>query len=331
MKKNLFKLSTLALAFLLAAAVPAKPASASFTFGSSAQEEAPAAQEAPAQEEAEVPAAEEETETVTEEAKAPAEEAAQTEAAEEAPAAQEETEAVTEDTEAPAEEAAETKAAPAAAAEAAPAGFSEAFETLIPKFEEILESASKWSKKKAPQTLADFPVLPDDYQGVYAWMGGKTATFTVTDSAYTVETEAPAFLNVQDQATAYFKDMSTLPLTRTSETFFSADKAGAAAHEAADFWRVDLSAQPYSLKTDSILWDVNAGLSIASSGLFGPAGSTDEIRFEVHRSGEIHQSIVWYLRNGELTVDIYYGNGNEVCRELTYDIQTGKLVSSEEW
>ena len=315
MKKNLFKLSTLALAFLLAAAVPAKPASASFTFGSSAQEEAPAAQEAPAQEEAEVPAVQEETEVVTEEAEASAEEAAQTEAAEEAPA----------------EEAAETKAAPAAAAEAGPAGFSEAFETLIPKFEEILESASKWSKKKAPQTLADFPVLPDDYQGVYAWMGGKTATFTVTDSAYVVETEAPAFLTIQDQATAYFKDMSTLPLTRTGDTVFSADKAGAAAHEAADFWRVDLSAQPYSLKTDSILWDVNAGLSIASSGLFGPAGSTDEIRFEVHRSGEIHQSIVWYLRNGELTVDIYYGNGNEVCRELTYDIQTGKLVSSEEW
>ena len=179
--------------------------------------------------------------------------------------------------------------------------------------------------------MADFPVLPDDYQGVYAWMGGKTATFTVTDSAYTVETEVPAFLTIQDQATAYFKDMSTLPLTRTGDTVFSADKAGAAAHEAADFWRVDLSAQPYSLKTDSILWDVNAGLSIASSGLFGPAGSTDEIRFEVHRSGEIHQSIVWYLRNGELTVDIYYGNGNEVCRELTYDIQTGKLVSSEEW
>ncbi len=321
MKKNLFKLSTLVLAFLLAAAVPAKPASASFTFGSSAQEEALAAQEAPGQEETEVPAVQEEAEVVTEEAEAPAEEGAETETAEEAPAAQEETEAVTEDTE----------AAPAASEEAGPAGFSEAFETLIPKFEEILESASKWSKKKAPQTLADFPVLPDDYQGVYAWMGGKTATFTVTDSAYTVETEAPAFLNVQDQATAYFKDMSTLPLTRTSETVFSADKAGAAAHETADFWRVDLSAQPYSLKTDSILWDVNAGLSIASSGLFGPAGSTDEIRFEVHRSGEIHQSIVWYLRNGELTVDIYYGNGNEVCRELTYDIQTGKLVSSEEW
>jgi NCAIR mutase (PurE)-related protein len=78
MKKNLLKLSTLALAFLLAAAVPAKPASASFTFGSSAQEEAPAAQEAPAQEEAEVPAVQEETEVVTEEAEAPAEEAAQT-------------------------------------------------------------------------------------------------------------------------------------------------------------------------------------------------------------------------------------------------------------
>ena len=65
MKKNLFKLSTLALAFLLAAAVPAKPASASFTFGSSAQEEAPAAQEAPAQEEAAAPAVQEETEVVT--------------------------------------------------------------------------------------------------------------------------------------------------------------------------------------------------------------------------------------------------------------------------
>lgn len=309
MKKNLIKLITLALALMLLAVIPGKPASASFTFGgSSSQEEAPAVQEAPDQEDAE---------PVAEEAEAASEETVELETAETAPAAQEETEA---------EPAAEQEAA-----EAAPAGFSEAFETLIPKFEEILESASKWSKKKAPQALADFPVLPDDYQGVYAWMGGKTATFTVTDSAYTVETEAPAFLTIQDQATAYFKDMSTLPLTRTGDTVFSADKAGAAAHEAADFWRVDLSAQPYSLKTDSILWDVNAGLSIASSGLFGPAGSTDEIRFEVHRSGEIHQSIVWYLRNGELTVDIYYGNGNEVCRELTYDIQTGKLVSSEEW
>ena len=46
------------------------------------------------------------------------------------------------------------------------------------------------------------------------------------------------------------------------------------------------------------------------------------------KSQELVEEVV---RRGELTVDIYYGNGNEVCRELTYDIKTGKLVSSEEW
>ncbi len=329
MKKNLMKMITLALTFMLLAAVPGKPAEATFTFGSASSQEKteePKEQDAPeeAAEPAEEAAAEPAAEAVTEEeaaaepeeeplAEVPAETEAETEPAAEEPAQ------------------AEPEAEPAAAQDGVPAGFADPIDVLAPQVEDIFSKASKWSKKNAPQTLADFPVLPADYQGVYEWMGGKTASFAVTDSAYTVQTEAPSFLPMSGQATAYFKDMSTLPMTSAAGVY-TADKAGNAAHEAADFWRIDLSSVPFSLKTDAgILWDSSVSLSIASSGLFGPAGGTDEIRFDIHRSGEINQSIVWYIRSGELTVDIYYGNGNEVCRELTYDIKTGKLVSSEEW
>ncbi len=321
MKKNLMKLITLALMFMLLAAVPGKPAEATFTFGSaSSQEKTEEPKEQDAPEEAAEPAEEAAAEVVTEEETAaePEEEPITEAPAETEPAAEE-----------PAQ--AEPEVEPAAAQDGVPAGFADPIDVLAPQVEDIFSKASKWSKKNAPQTLADFPVLPADYQGVYEWMGGKTASFTATDSAYTVQTEAPSFLPMSGQATAYFKDMSTLPMT-SSAGVYTADKAGNAAHEAADFWRIDLNSVPFSLKTDAgILWDSSVSLSITSSGLFGPAGGTDEIRFDIHRSGEINQSIVWYIRSGELTVDIYYGNGNEVCRELTYDIKTGKLVSSEEW
>ena len=303
MKKNLLNMMILIL--MLALALTALPAAA-FTFGSSTS-----AQEEPAQ--TTEPAAPEASETAEEPAEEPAEDSA-----EELPAE-------------PAEE--ETEAEPEEELQAdTPAGFAEPLETLAPRLEEIFSKASKWTKKNAPQTLAEFPVLPADYQGVYEWMTGKTASFSETDAAYTVEAETPSFLKMSGDAVAYFKDMSTLPMTAAGKNVYSADKAGNAAHQAAEFWRIDMGSVPYSLKTDEgILWDSAVSLSIASSGLFGPAGSTDEIRFDMHRTGEMIQSIVWYIRSNELTVDIYYGNGNEVCRELTYDIKTGKLVSSEEW
>lgn len=303
MKKYLMKMIALALALVLLAGLTAAQAS-SFTFGSSesaAEEENEPAAETPAREE-----------------EAPAE----AETGEEAGAEKEEEQ----------EAEPEEESAAEVSAEGMPTGFAETLETLAPKLEEIFAGASKWSKKKAPAALKDFPVLPADYQGIYEWMNGKTASFSERDGAYAVETEEPSFLPLSGEAVAYFMDMSTLKLTRTGDGLYSADKAGDTARQAADFWRIDLSARPWALKTDAgILWDFSAGVSIASAGMRGPAGGTDEIYFAVHRTGEINQSIVWYIRRGELTVDIYYGNGNEVCRELTYDIKTGKLVSSEEW
>ncbi len=315
MNKNLLKMITLVLALAVLAGLPAARAT-TFTFSSSDTPAAEGTEEAAPAEAPETPA------EGTEEA-APA-----------GPAADGEDAANTEETQEthetkPAEQSADEPAAETA--EGMPTGFAEALETLAPRLEEIFSNASKWSKKKAPATLQDFPVLPADYAGIYAWMSGKTASFAGKDGAYTVETQEPSFFPLSGQAVAYFMDMSTQQMTRTGDGLYSADKAGAA-HQAADFWRIDLSARPWSLKTDDgILWDFTAGISIASAGMRGPAGGTDEIYFETHRTGEINQSIVWYIRRGELTVDIYYGNGNEVCRELTYDISTGKLVSSEEW
>ena len=328
MKKNLLKLITLALALVLLAGLPAARAT-TFTFSSSDTPAAEETEEAGPAETAETPAEETEEAAPAEAPETPAEETE--EAAPAGPAADAEAGADTEETQEsePAEQPAQAPAAETA--EGMPTGFAEALETLAPRLEEILSSASKWSKKKAPAALQDFPVLPADYEGIYAWMSGKTASFAERDGAYTVETEEPSFLPLSGQAVAYFTDMSTLQMARTGDAVYSADKAGAA-HQAADFWRIDLSAKPWSLKTeDGILWDFSAGISIASAGMRGPAGGTDEIYFETHRTGEINQSIVWYIRSGELTVDIYYGNGNEVCRELTYDIKTGKLVSSDEW
>ena len=68
MKKNLMKLITLALMFMLLAAVPGKPAEATFTFGSaSSQEKTEEPKEQAAPEEAVEPAEEAAAEVVTEE------------------------------------------------------------------------------------------------------------------------------------------------------------------------------------------------------------------------------------------------------------------------
>ena len=316
MKRNWFKWAALALALVILTGVPAAGRASGFTFGGSAAE----TEETGGTQAEEAAAKTDDAAAETDDAAAETDDAAaETDSAEEAAPAGE-TEA------APAEEDAEPEEPEG------PVGFAGTLADVTEPLETILGSASKWTKKKAPQKLSDFPLLPENLEEIAAWMSGRTASFSEADGFYTVEAETPSFLTVGKQATLYFKDMSTLQAWLADGGRYTVEK-GSTAYQASDFWRIDLaSAGAFSEKTDDgILWDFSYALSIASADLFGPSGGTDEIRFEAHRSGEMNQAVLWYLRPGELTIDIYYGNGNEVCRELTYDMSTGSLLSSDEF
>ena len=213
-------------------------------------------------------------------------------------------------------------------------GFSQEAEELVPKLMEILSGAAKWTAKKAPQNLEALPACPAKPEEALSWLTGRTASFTERDGLYVIGVETPPFLSVGNGALVYFKDMTVLTAERTEDNAFAAVKPQGAQHTARDFWMIHMTTGAYSwTAADESNWSFQAAVTVASDGLFGPAGSTDQVEWTAVRTGaEINQSIRWVLSPaGTLTVDIYYGDGNEVCRELVYSLSTGKLLSSDTW
>ena len=258
------------------------------------------------------------------------------EAAAEAEAAQETQAEAVEETQA--EAAPEEQAAPEEAAQAANGavltGFSEPVEELVPRLREIFSNASKWTKKKAPKTLDEFPVLPADYESAYEWLQGRTASFEDGADAYLISVQTPGFLTVSDEAQIYFKDMTVLKAEPSQAGIYALDKAQNPGREAKDFWMVVMQSPVAEawVEDEKNTWSLSASVTVASDTLFGPAGGTDQLMWSaLHKGEEGNQTINWIIHpSGQMVIDIYYEDSS-VCRELTYDLKTGKLLDSDQW